>query len=520
MLYIQDVAHSVQPTCLMQTAASRIRGSGFPHRRQFVLCRNPVEYRGDWPVVQLEGGFYLCHCPSLPVQIVTDKSGVQWCLLGIAVQTEPERDDPDEEIRLTPTTEITSRYDSWAGRWMLIGNGEIHLDASGLLACYYMSPAIAVDQVEVLVSSSPALLTELGGRRVGDLDPRKLPFSRGINWFPPPRSQYSLVRHLLPSQVLRLEDRVPRERPLHPGLIESPSYDQALELLAKGLVTFMRRLSGLGRKLWLPVSGGVDSRVLLAAVVKSKVEASTFTFEYKSMALGDRLFPRRLARMSGLPYLWIPMGRPNPNREAAFDAHTGGNMADSARLSYIGGQFDFGAANDLILHGGCFEVGRCYYWKKFPQPEPIPDASQIVQVLEEDAESSATEGFREWLDWVRRTPHAGLDWRDRLYWEQRLTGWRSAGEQAMDLAVDRVHPINSRLAFSLLLSIPWQTRLASRHESDLVRMMAPDLCALPFNPECDYFGPHTRFYWNCRSDLIYPLKWLRRRVCRLLRIGL
>jgi hypothetical protein len=123
----------------------------------------------------------------------------------------------------------------------------------------------------------------------------------------------------------------------------------------------------------------------------------------------------------------------------------------------------------------------------FPNPV-VGDLSQAISKrfrFDEyhRASSSHFDGISEWVDWVARTPHTGLDWRDRLFLEQSNAGWVSSVEQALDItAYERFYVANSHFYVSTTLALSEETRRSKRHHVDLIRRMAPDVLQFPFNP--------------------------------------
>jgi hypothetical protein len=154
-----------------------------------------------------------------------------------------------------------------------------------------------------------------------------------------------------------------------------------------------------------------------------------------------------------------------------------------------------------------FEVGRCFYHRKFSEAAPADLAESIAarfRFREFHADSPAhLTGIAEWAEWVGRTPCSGLDWRDRLYLEQRLGGWASSIEQALDLtAYERAYIANSHLYISTALTLPEETRLVGRHHVDLIRRMAPELLRFPFNPPDDALVRHSLWVRNEWRELV------------------
>lgn len=482
------------------------------HRRQFVIGSKPVKYRADWRTVELDSECFLSHCPNLPVKSSRDTDGMVWHLIGIAVQTEPHRLDPLDEIACTPTAEIPSCYRYWSGRWVLIGNGEVHLDATGLLGCYYLTNTSSAKRHTPWASSSPALLAEVAGDRVGREDPHELRRGVGINWFPLPRSRFSCMAHLLPSQVLRLKDGAILKRLLFKDISGVLSYEQILDRLQVSLLTFMHRMPIKGRTVWLALTGGFDSRLLLAVVSKSGIPVRTYTQEYKGMSLGDRLLPEKIAAIVGLEHVFVRTAKFDKQKAALYDAHTARSHAERDRDFWARNQWRFANKGDLILRASCFEVGRYLYRDKLPGRD-LPSPEKLLRAFGEPAVSTMKAGMAEWIDWVKQTPHEGLAWQDRFHIEQRLAGWLSSDMQSWDLThVDHLNPISSSNAFELLLKIPPKLRAKGQHHIDIIRRIAPELLKVPVNPTGNYFNLLTKLYWHWAEDALFPIKYVRRRM--------
>jgi hypothetical protein len=173
-----------------------------------------------------------------------------------------------------------------------------------------------------------------------------------------------------------------------------------------------------------------------------------------------------------------------------FDSHTAEQTVDIDREYLARGQWDEIPDNALILRGGVFEVGRAYYHGKLPFDElgdPDEAFSRISRAFEFDAlhaDSQAhPEGLREWITWCLSEPEPRLDWRDRFYLEQRVGGWLSAIEQALDLTIpERIHLANAAATISALVALPLEVRIRTQHHVDLIRRSAPELLRHRFNP--------------------------------------
>ncbi len=458
------------------------------HRRQFIVGPEPVTAAPGWTSTQLSPSLYLSHCPELAVGSVTDRRGARWWLLGIALQSDRDAPSPLEQLAGYEGGDLLDTYRSWAGRWVLIGDSKLHLDACGVLGCFYR--AIHRDRAsELWASSSPALISALPGRERVERRAPGLRWGKGMEWYPPPRSGFPGINRLLPSQILSLRPEGELRVTARPLLVEgqATTYDELLDVLEESLVTPLSRLGERSKPVWLPLTAGYDSRLVLAAARSAELPVQTFTQEFPLMASGDRRLPPLIARDLGYEHRFIRPGRRSGHRQQLFDAHTAKSCLEIDRRFVARRQWEALPAPATILRGA--SLTRCTDQRVIPKP--VGDVFQfIIQRfhLDEYQRNSYAhfDGIAEWLDWIGRTPPAGMDWHDRFFVEQDTGGWVSAVEQALDVtAYDRVYIANSHSYISTAMTLPKDVRRSSRHHVDLIRRMAPELLSFPFNPEDD-----------------------------------
>lgn len=474
-----------------------------------MLGPRPVRVAEDWQTLHVSSGLCLSHCPSLPVTTATDADGVDWYLLGVAVQTDPARAAPPVELATARTQEVQTLYRDWAGRWILIGEGRIHLDACGLLGCFYRVEGTST----TWASSSGALLA-----RIPDTEPLRRPlpviphhgdglnwYRTGINWYPPPRSRFEGVLRLLPSQILSLSPGPPNLSPRsllsQAGIGEG--YEEKLDFLENRLVTAFGNISPTG-PLWIPLTGGVDSRLVVSLATHMGRSSETFTFSkpFGRMPEGDLKLPPLVSKSAGYEHRLIKGGRRSTKYAALFDEHTGKHCMDPDRHYVLHGQWDQIPRDATILPGNVFVLGHFRYaelhMNRLNKSERFSDDLDPHSSADEIA-SRVTNGFaieryhrrpqvhragiRAWSEWAWAHVEEDLDWRDRFTIEQRLAGDLSSTEQALDLiGPTRVHLANCTAIVSALLSLPDQIKVTGQHHKDLIARLAPELLDHRFNP--------------------------------------
>lgn len=467
-----------------------------PHRRQFIVGSTPCRPYEDWRCYALDHTTWISYCPDLRVASTQDTDGVTWMLIGLAVETlEQRKADSLEQIAQSSSAQVPALYPSWTGRWMLIGNGDIHLDASGSLGCFY-----GTDDSGHWMSSSPALLAHLLEAEIPLLkDTQELHYCAKISWFTPPHSRFAAIKRLLPSQILQLKDGTVRSRPILPTIDPAIDYDTALKLLKDSMITALQRLSKSGEKLWLGLSAGFDSRLVLAMAQAAEIDLMPFTRLTGRMSVADQLLPPQLARSCGYDHTFIRGGKRQSDRLWYVEAHSAGHVSEGDAEPFLQGVRD--TLEGIALGGQGFGVGKVLA-RNFPATvgEPETTARLIAAVArQKPRRSGAVAGLQSWLDWVLQTPHPGLDWRDRFYIEQRLAGWQSSKEQLYDLTgPERFFIINSAWSYALLLSIEAERRVGCLHHVDLIRRTAPQLLEYPLNPRDRHFGIFRAIFAKAR----------------------
>ena len=85
------------------------------------------------------------------------------------------------------------------------------------------------------------------------------------------------MSRLLPSQILELDTGRVLPRPLMPPIDRSLTFDETLTLLKQCLVTTLRRLPAAESGPWLGLTGGFDSRLMLAIARCAGITVKPFT---------------------------------------------------------------------------------------------------------------------------------------------------------------------------------------------------------------------------------------------------
>jgi hypothetical protein len=333
-------------------------------------------------------------------------------------------------------------------------------------------------------------------------------------------------RRLLPSQQLDLKTGKLSAKRLFKQV--ELTCEQALEQIEETLVTAIAALAKTSQSLWLPLTAGFDSRLILAAAVRAGVKLRCYTFWYADITLADRTFPPKLANIAGFEHVLIKPGKHDGRKMSIFAEHTSDGWADRDTDFLSRGQWDQFNETDLILRGAGIEVGcpraaRFHFAAPLKNAWEVPTVEEILKSYSQAPTRPLVQALQEWRAWTDQTPHPEVDWRDRFYIEQRVGTWASSNEQAVDLSpCTRVFLSACGRYMSSALQTPEHIRQVSSHQVELIRRMAPSLLAYPFNPRDPLIRRiprairwHSRPLWRAISQIPFggpSIAGIRRRL--------
>ncbi|MEL6930354.1 MAG: hypothetical protein AAFO95_17210 [Cyanobacteria bacterium J06600_6] len=467
-----------------------------PHRRQFIVGCSEFIPNQDWRSHKLGHSFWISWDSNLKISQATDRDGTEWFLLGLAVET-TKNIEPKNIILQLSSSEVINSYASWAGRWLLIGQGEIHLDANGLLGCFYGRNSAG----DLWLSSSPVLLSQIISATAKS--DRNLVYGTGISWYTPPYSGYKDITRLLASQILRFPTGEIIHRPLMPNIEIHRSDEATISLVKNALITALQNLSQQDQPLWLGLTGGYDSRLMLGIASEAKINLTTFTRVAGRMSLADRILPPKLAKECHISHLFLHKKMPKEQqaRRELVRQHAGSNVSAGDAEPYIMGVRDSLTGISFGGHGFAAASGfHTLYQLPATFSSPREGAKQIAGLFDESWKSSAVEGMEKWLNWVQKHSQPHLDWRDRFFLEQRQAGWLSSKEQVYDLSnLTRFPILNAARTYALLLSISQSKRENSLVQVAILKQLNPKLLKYPFNPPDNYFNIWSRLANKARN---------------------
>lgn len=388
-----------------------------------------------------------------------------------------------------------------AGRWVLIvgspSTTRIYHDACGLKSVFYTMGS----SQERVVASQPALIEDIGST-VRDLNIVDQ-IEQGSNWgcWPVNVTPYLNVAQLIPNHWLDLDTgRTGRYWPTS-TVQERPLKDVASEMadmISKTIGAMASR-----DKLTFSVTGGIDSRMLIACCPEAVRRQSTFfTIKTKTTPGYDISIPKRIEKMADLDYrVFSP--EPSPVPTEVLHANVGSMILYE---SVAGTHAQAEAVGDQVhCIGITSEVFRCRYYSDGIHPVEL-DAAELTRRAGFGTNPLAISGAARWLESFPED--AGIPLLDLFHWECRLGVWGSCLLTFRETLIEQIPPFNSRRLLELGLSAPVLDRCEPyRLARAIIESGFPALNSLPHNPE-----PFGRLRAAGRAA---PLPWRIKKFLRL-----
>jgi hypothetical protein len=260
------------------------------------------------------------------------------------------------------------------------------------------------------------------------------------------------------------------------------------ERAASILVENVRALADWpGRPSLVPVTGGRDSRLVLAAALRAGIEFSVATGGEPGAP--DVEIGRRVAEAAGLPHELLPHhphgGRDDRWRDLAgvLAIHTGGTatLADAAG-------FPLGPLPDplpLWHTGQGGEIARGFYgtdidedglYRRFVGRRP-----GRREILSAEGEAEVRRQIGEWAAQQREAGAAEEDLGDLFYLTRRMATWAAPTHAAVEYVRDSTSPLWSIRLLPDLLGLPARARAREEFHLRVLERLAPELVDLPFD---------------------------------------
>lgn len=440
--------------------------------KQYLISNRRIAPQGMVEFVFGEG-CYLYAGFDLRVRKGITKRGKQYIVLGEAFCTDKYPKEVVEDLESPDFQDSISATRYWTGRWALIVDSILITDASGLMSAFYQN-----DGADWMVSSSLALISNQLG-----LNCDKTVSKIGLTWCLLPYTIQNSVKLLFCTQKMHIDSSLSTEFCNRYEEEKDLSFEERVDKITNSLTTALKNIEKFsGRKIWLALTAGKDSRLTFAAAMKAGVSFDTYTARHRNMSEADKHLPNEISAKYGIKHHLLDKGKYSQLKFEEYVAFTGGNSLGADAEFYATGQFAQIPDDAVIIKSGLFEAGQSYARRIAGGDETSFVAGMRAYYRSSFTDEDQVRALDEWIEYQRRYPMLGIDIRDRFYLEQRLNGWAAAIEHSLSInAFSSIQIANSSIVLGCLLYALKEDRKNSHLALEMIKCLDEKLLDFPIN---------------------------------------
>lgn len=440
------------------------------------------------------GDLVLHHDPSVTLHR-HEGEGVVVALLGFAVDPVNGYADTTQSVKRLHSSFLRSEdaffdyLDLLTGRFVLFVKSHdrsfVLQDAAGTRTLFYDT-----SQEEPLLSSHVALLALLTDRDA-TAAARELMradgYVRGFRHFPGVTTPYEGIRALTPNTLLTVPgNRVERFFPRKP--LEARGVTEVLVDELAGLFLRQAELLSQTHGIAISLTGGVDSRLTLAAALAAGSDVTCFTYVESETDRRDAELAADLCGRAGVEYSAYPVDRSTCGLDLeeyleVWRLSTASMRADSqGMISKV--LFDRYPAGRLHLKSNVSEVARGAFRRTQAVVMPYrinPDTFAKLFGIEPESRF-VRDSFRQYLDIVEFSQEStfNYDIYELFHWEYQQGTWQSLQVMDFDTCLETAMLYNNRYVLTRMLGVPFRDRLAGTLHFKMMERLRPELLETPF----------------------------------------
>ena len=261
-----------------------------------------------------------------------------------------------------------------------------------------------------------------------------------------------------------------------------------------------------GDNVWLSLTGGVDSRTNLAVAFYSGIKFHTYTVIRNNTNKNDLVLPRKICKKMVRKNLFLSdIQESTSSRKTIYNEHTAGCSVGTERKQFLAGIDVPNPSNAVVLWGTVWESYLKYYYQYFEKGKTLDERIENINSICDEIITKSSihkKSLAKWLKYIENNFSEEVDWRERLYFEQRVGGWGSYSAQGLDLLDSvRIAPINCQELLELLLSL--DVPIADKSiQYSIINRCCPKISKIRYGERKDII---YRFYRKIKGILLKKL---------------
>ena len=457
---------------------------------QFIIGPRVASTLRGWQQIEINKSLFLTSHPDLEVTVFTVKKKYLLCLGYIF---HPEHPDWDNESILRHIVNSANSFSQFeevisvlSGRWVLYieldNDSRIYPDTTGSRPIYYSK----INR-ELWIGNQPTIIGETLNLSPDIALIKHFSSKDQPEMWPGTLTSFADIKHMTANHYLDLSDKkIHRFWPSENTII--PNYDAAeAAKIVSNLITGTLHSAMNRYELWVAITGGYDSRVLLAATQSIKSHIQYFTISHPKVPKLDLKIPKKLAHDLKLRYKVIQQLTPDEKFLKIFDKNVAKMVTGQCRLNAK--TYEHISSNAIFAETQGSGIGKCTYYKSGIHPK-ILTPEYLCKVTRFSKDSATIHEFENWL---ANAPDINFVNRlDLLFWEQRLGNWNALDFTGQELTRRVFSPFNNRELICTMLGVPIKDRYKSHNlHRHIYKLSLPK--------------KHTKYFNSSRSGAVKKL---------------
>lgn len=331
----------------------------YPGKNQFIISKK-IYNHSKFKRIDLEYEYYLSYDENLRIKKAT-RNNKDCYILGYSVQSDKNQGSPEEEI-IDTNRGISDIIYTWAGRWVLIYDNVLYTDALQQLAIYYGRD---------MISSSVGLIRKNSNDKLFNfkLDNKRYEYTEDstTELFPAPLTQVDGIFALLCGYTISFSDKINIIQNEYLILENNKISNNNLRYFKNIMIYLLKNISSDFKDIYIPLTGGIDSRMTFLLSIYSKINFSSFTyrpFKYnlknpESKRLLELIIPMLISGNYNIEHNLIEPEETCDKRMEIMYYHIGFHINyNRYEKIFEDKQMDKLKPNAITIESSCFEIFR------------------------------------------------------------------------------------------------------------------------------------------------------------------
>lgn len=381
------------------------------YKNQFVICNklsSDIIDKFDLKVIKLNSNRYL-YFKDLNYKIF-DKNENSVILIGFCVQSDPSKKQNLEDIFNNQIDDIEIELSTLVGNYVIIYKDMIYKDIGNLHKLFLYNSD------EKLISNNALVFKNLLNL---DLGTEKKFGGHKFRYCPPGKSCFSMISTLYNSQIINIYGKIFHNKLVKNKVVEKLSLNEFVKMHAEYCCQIVsnlyKNLKENNKKLFLTLTGGRDSRMILAVCLYLKIPFEVVTL-YIKVKENDLIIAKEICEKYNLKQTIID-----------FDKFKVKESKKEELKNVIGNEF-FEKDNEIIekeVFESFMNDGDCIIFGNGPEWASLTYAPCCDNINCKE--------YSKYKDWIEKNCEKSLPLKIRLFLEVRVGSWLSSIQHSYDM---------------------------------------------------------------------------------------